>query len=74
MKTKMPRLYSLRCFDIVGNCLYQKWDFADYLDYCDTLCHIFAENAQYKIGGCYFQSVVVFSEELEIIVWEKRYE
>lgn len=69
-----PKLYSLRCFDNAENKLFQSWEFSDYLEYCDTLAHIFNEYNGERITGCYFQSVVVFSGGFELVIWEKRYE
>lgn len=70
----LPKLYSLRCFDNVENKLVHSWEFSDYLEYCDTLAHIFNEYNGKRITGCYFQSVAVFSDGFELVIWEKRYE
>lgn len=71
---KFPKLFSLRCFDNAENKLVHSWEFSDYLEYCDTLAHIFNEYNSERISGCYFQSVAVFSGGFELVIWEKRYD
>lgn len=71
---KFPKLFSLRCFANENGKLFQSWEFSDYLEYCDTLAHIFNEYNGERIIGCYFQSVVVFSGGFELVIWEKRYD
>jgi len=70
----LPKLYSLRCFDNTEKKLFQSWEFSDYLEYCDTLAHIFNEYNGERITGCYFKSVAVFSGGFEMVIWEKRYD